>query len=221
MVRFSQIPGANVIIATMMIGSGFAGAQEGAEAELPASVAEVKAAFDDEIAKLVAPIDQKYADALQRLEKEFSLRGNYEAAMTARDERRDVERSLETREDNIIPEELVIPAAAANSMNGATPDGEGVRFGKLGDLVEWTVAGIEPGAYEIFVQYASPKSVSVRVQEYFFRLSSELPATDGAQDFQEHSIGVLKVTDRATSLSMMAGSVSESFVVKGLRVIAR
>ncbi|MEM0897694.1 MAG: hypothetical protein AAGJ79_12515 [Verrucomicrobiota bacterium] len=193
----------------------------GAQEELPASIAEKRAHFEDQLAKLTAPIDRQYADALQRLERDFALAGDYEAAIAAQEERRDVEERLEAMAEKIIAEELVMPAEAANSMTGATLEAEGVRFGKLGDLVEWTVAGIKPGAYEILVEYASPKAVSVRVQEYFFRLSGELPATRGKDDFQEQSIGVLKVTDRATSLSLMAGSVSESYTVKRLRVVAR
>lgn len=209
-----------------------------AQEELPEEIAQRKAAFEKEIASVVAPIDDSYKKALQRLEREFALAKDYEAAIAARDERKALERSREsgTSGGGTVPagtgeaasvaatpatgegSPLTFGAAGSSSLDGALLEEEALRFGKAEDAAAWTMGGVDPGAYEVVLSYAAAAASTVKVQEYFFRLSGELPATGGESEFSEHSLGILKVTSRATSIRLTAGG---PFLLKEIRLVPR
>ncbi len=213
------------LLAACLLPLGGLRAQEpGGESE----VAGKRAAFEANVAMLLEPLNRKYAAALRKREKELAIAKDYEAAIALRDERLAVEAMLakagptavaanDTDSDTgagtdiaaVVPSaENVYAAADARVLNGAEKDEDGVRLSEAGQAAEWAVTGLPAGGYEVIVTYSCAAASEFQVKEHFFRLTCAAPAGEGTETEKTESFGTLKITSRATVLTLTADRIA-------------
>ncbi len=200
-----------------------------------AALAAKRAKFEAAVASALEPVNKKYAAALRRLEKEFALAKNYEAAIAVRDERLAVEKALAGGGKLVTtgngggtsPNKTPVPVAggervfagsAATAADGAVVDGGYVNLTGPGQSAEWALSGLSPGGYQVVVTYDSKLPAAFQVKEHFFRLNCDAAASSGkAVEF-----GTLKVTSRAKSILLTAtkASAASPLRIKEVKLIS-
>ncbi|MFT4547422.1 MAG: hypothetical protein ACI8XO_000805 [Verrucomicrobiales bacterium] len=193
------------------------GAQEG-EAEAKRSIAEIKAEFVGEMYLAISPSGAQYVSELLKLERKYAADGKFEAAIETRDERLALEKFLadgvkavaekaDSNNDSVDEAASATRASidftdtAASISDGGAFDGDGLSLSLNGATASWQLGEFEPGGYEIIVIYTAAEDAKVQVQESFFRLSGELPATAGKRS--SLVVGTLKITEQSTAFSIV------------------
>lgn len=179
------------------------------------SLAEKRATFDGKVVTILESVNRKYVAALRRLEKEYALEQNYEAAIAVRDERFAVEELLsngvvspgvtETTTTANVPgvtKDVVFAGSDASLLDGSSVEGDALKFSKSGQSGEWQLENVIPGGYEVMVTYACNEKATLQAMEHFFRITADVPATGGSDAFKTVSMGTLKITSRAEKLSL-------------------
>ena len=228
-----------VAISIVSIASSFA--QE--EAPAP-TLADLKKQFVEDLRAEISPAALQYATELQKLERQYALAGDFEAAIAARDERSAIVKFLgevgesgtstaakpEVSESN-NPDDpggsetsesdpLSFAATAAAVSGGAEFTDEGLEIETSGGAASWDLADFKPGGFEVVVGYSSKADAQVQAKESFFRLNGELPNSEGK--IVTKSLGTLKITERSDTISLVltADAEGSNLIIHSIRLIS-
>ena len=200
----------------------------------PAELRSLHQNFVQKLRETLAPLNRSYIAALQKVERELALAGDFEGAIAAREERRKiaallVEATIGTPPDKADPvpppdggvTPLPPPAEAISfSAGDALPAGGATVTDGLATLTRpqasltWKLSKAMPGGFEVAVEYTSSGPASFWFKESFFRLRGELEAS---QTFKTQKIGTLKITSEAETLTIQAIEVpGEGLSIKSL-----
>jgi hypothetical protein len=165
----------------------------------------------------LAPL-KKHLLELSEVEKKRAEARDYAGAISARNERRQVEDELErldkellllqTREQSLkasaLPERISLPLEQAQLNDVRREGGELTGWSKPGSSASWKLPALPPGGYEIYIRHrcGALDGGLLQVKEAKFHLSSQIDTTSKGP--LEKSLGTLKITDGSGTLTLTA-----------------
>lgn len=168
----------------------------------------------------LSPLKQQIT-TLTALEKQFADARDYDAAITARDERKRLQNELsrldkellllQTRElslqTSLLPERVKLPLEAA-TLSGLRLEGGAITgWSAAGASASWKLPALPPGGYEVMLRYRCGVAEGGRllIKEARFTLTTAIETT--LKGPEERSAGILKITDGAGTLTLAAQSL--------------
>ncbi len=171
----------------------------------------------DLIEASLAPVKEQIT-TLGALEKQFATERDYDAAITARDERKRLQNELErldkellllqTREQilktSLLPDRIKLPLDAATLTDLRHEGGAITGWTKLGAAATWKLPGLPPGGYEIMLRYrcGPTEGGKLLIKEARYTLLATIETT--LKGPEERSAGTLKISDGAGTLTLTA-----------------
>lgn len=159
--------------------------------------------------------------ALTALEKQFADARDYDAAITARDERKRLQNELsrldkellllQTREQtakvSVLPERIKLPLEAATLTGVRRESGAITGWSKVGASATWKLPALPPGGYEVMLRYrcGAAEGGTLLIKEARFTLSASIETT--LKGPEERNAGTLKVSEGASTLTLAAQSL--------------
>lgn len=156
--------------------------------------------------------------SLTALEKQFADAHDYDAAITARDERKRLQNELnrldkellllQTREQamkvSVLPERIKLPLEAATLAGLRREGGAITGWSKVGASATWKLPALPPGGYEILLRYrcGAAEGGTLLIKEARFTLSASIETT--LKGPEERNAGTLKISEGASTLSLAA-----------------
>lgn len=182
------------------------------------------------VASLVPVKDQ--ITTLEKLEKQFAEARDYDAAITARDERKRLQNELtrldkellllQTREQALkaamLPERIKLSLDSAK-LSGLRRDGGAITgWSKTGSSATWKLPGLPPGGYEIMLRYrcGAAEGGTLLVKESRFTLTTSIETT--LKGPEERNAGTLKISDGNGFLALVAQSLVTNNLMQLLAV---
>jgi hypothetical protein len=183
-----------------------------------AAFAERRSKFIKDLATATAPILRQASAALQTLEKNAAQARDYEAAITARDERKQVEALIAEQEKMQLlstaqQQTLATPPAVQLKLSDAKLSGVILdkdaltQWADTSATATWALPQLAPGGYEVVLQYRSDAAEggTLLVQESFYTLKTTLETTlKGATKL---NAGTLRIKDGSGTLTLRPLSV--------------
>lgn len=171
----------------------------------------------DLIAASLAPVKEQIT-TLGTLEKQFAAERDYDAAITARDERKRLQNELarldkellllQTREQtlktSLLPDRIKFPLDAA-TLSGLRHEGGAITgWSKVGASATWKLPGLPPGGYEVMLRYrcGAAEGGKLLIKEARFTLTTTIGTT--LKGPEERSAGTLKISDGSGTLTLSA-----------------
>lgn len=159
--------------------------------------------------------------ALSALEKQFAEARDYDAAITAREERKRLQNELnrldkellllQTRELAVkvsaLPERIKLPLDAA-VLTGVRREGGAITgWSKIGASASWKLPVLPPGGYEVMLRYrcGAAEGGTLLIKETRFTLSTSIETT--LKGPEERNAGTLKISEGASTLTLAAQSL--------------
>ncbi|MGV3659519.1 MAG: hypothetical protein ACO1TE_05025 [Prosthecobacter sp.] len=159
--------------------------------------------------------------ALATLEKQFAEAHDYDAAITARDERKRLQNELnrldkellllQTREQAVkvstLPERIKLPLDAATLAGLRREGGAITGWSKVGSSATWKLPVLPPGGYEVMLRYrcGAAEGGTLLIKETRFTLSASIETT--LKGPEERNAGTLKISEGAGTLTLAAQSL--------------
>lgn len=179
----------------------------------------------------LSPVKQQIT-ALEELEKEFAEARDYDAAITARDERKRLQNELsrldkellllQTREQaleaSVLPDRIKLPLDAASLSEVRREGGAITGWSKVGASATWKLPGLPAGGYEVMLRYrcGAAEGGTLLVKEARFTLSASIETT--LRGPEERNAGTLKISDGAGKLILEAQSLVTNNLMQLLAV---
>ena len=165
----------------------------------------------------LAPVKQQIT-TLTGLEKQFADARDYDAAITARDERKRLQNELgrldkellllQTREQtlktSLLPDRIKFPLDAATLSDLRLEGGAITGWSKVGAAATWKLPTLPPGGYEVMLRYrcGTAEGGQLLIKEARFTLTTNIETT--LKGPEERSAGTLKISDGSGTLTLSA-----------------
>lgn len=171
----------------------------------------------DLIEASLAPVKEQIT-TLGTLEKQFASERDYDAAITARDERKRLQNELarldkellllQTREQalktSLLPDRIKLALDAA-TLSGLRLEGGAITgWSKVGASATWKLPALPPGGYEVMLRYrcGAAEGGKLLIKEARFTLTASIETT--LKGPAERSAGTLKISDGSGTLTLTA-----------------
>ncbi|MFO1485900.1 MAG: hypothetical protein U1F71_21240 [Verrucomicrobiaceae bacterium] len=168
----------------------------------------------------LTPVKQQIT-TLAGLEKQFADTRDYDAAITARDERKRLQNELsrldkellllQTREQALktsqLPDRIKLPLEAATLHDLRREGGAITGWSKTGASATWKLPSLPPGGYEVMLRYrcGAAEGGTLLIKETRFTLTSSIETT--LKGPEERNAGTLKISDGAGTLTLETRSL--------------
>ncbi len=179
----------------------------------------------------LAPVKEQIT-TLGTLEKQFASERDYDAAITARDERKRLQNELarldkellllQTREQalktSLLPDRIKFPLDAA-TLSGLRHEGGAITgWSQVGASATWKLPALPPGGYEVLLRYRCGAAEGGRllIKEARYTLSANIETT--LRGPEERSAGTLKISDGSGTLTLSAEALVSSNLMQLLAV---
>ena len=179
----------------------------------------------------LSPVKQ-HITTLATLERQFAEARDYDAAITARDERKRLQNELarldkelllvQTREQalqtSLLPDRIKLPLESATLSGLRLEGGALIGWSKIGTAATWKLPKLPPGGYEVLLRYrcGAAEGGTLLVKEARFTLSTTIETT--LKGPEERSAGTLKVSDGTGTLTLAAQSLVTNNLMQLLAV---
>ncbi|MDZ4403544.1 hypothetical protein [Prosthecobacter sp.] len=179
----------------------------------------------------LAPVKQQIT-TLAGLEKQFADARDYDAAITARDERKRLQNELgrldkellllQTRERALktamLPERIKLPLDSATLSDLRREGGAITGWSKIGAAATWKLPALPPGGYEVMLRYrcGAAEGGQLLIKEARFTLTTTIETT--LKGPEERNAGTLKVSDGSGTLTLAAQSLVTNNLMQLLAV---
>ena len=171
----------------------------------------------DLIEASLAPLKEQIT-TLGTLEKQFATERDYDAAITARDERKRLQNELsrldkellllQTREQalktSLLPDRIKLPLDAATLSDLRQEGGAITGWSKIGAAATWKLPALPPGGYEVMLRYrcGTAEGGKLLIKEARFTLTTNIETT--LKGPEERNAGTLKISDGSGTLTLSA-----------------
>jgi hypothetical protein len=212
-----------LVLACALLGAGLAMSAPMAEKRTDdpgasSDIARLRLSYDrDMIEASLAPVKEQIT-TLGTLEKQFAAERDYDAAITARDERKRLQNELarldkellllQTREQALqtalLPDRIKLPLDAA-TLSGLRYEGGAITgWSKVGDAATWKLPALPPGGYEVMLRYrcGATEGGKLLIKETRYTLTTNIETT--LKGPAERSAGTLKISKGAGTLTLAA-----------------
>ncbi len=168
----------------------------------------------------LAPVKQQIT-TLTGLEKQFADARDYDAAITARDERKRLQNELgrldkellllQTREQalktSLLPDRIKLPLESATLSNVVREGGAITGWSKVGAAATWKLPALPAGGYEVMLRYrcGAAEGGVLLLKESRFSLTTNIETT--LKGPAERNAGTLKISDGSSTLTLAAQSL--------------
>lgn len=158
---------------------------------------------------------------LATLEKQFADAHEYDAAITARDERKRLQNELtrldkellllQTRElalkGTLPPDRVKLPLEAATLSDLRREGGAITGWSKVGASATWKLPTLPPGGYEVMLRYrcSAAEGGALMIKEARYNLSTSIETT--LKGPEERNAGTLKISDGSGKLTLTTQSL--------------
>ena len=216
-------PGLVLACAFVFAGAGFPASPE-TRADDPGSSAEVallRLAYERTLIEaILAPVKLQIT-TLSGLERQFAEAKDYDAAITARDERKRLQGELarldkellllQTREQalktSLLPDRVRLAIEEAQLNGVRLQSGSLVGWSAVGASATWKLPSLPHGGYEVMLKYrcGAAEGGVLLIQEARFSLSAPIETT--LKGPEERNAGTLKISDGTGTLTLTAQSL--------------
>lgn len=158
---------------------------------------------------------------LTALEKQFVEAHDYDAAITARDERKRLQNELNRLDKELLlldtrdlalkasqlPDRVKLPLDGA-TLNDLRREGGAITgWTKVGASATWKLPALPPGGYEIMLRYrcGAAEGGTLLIKETRFTLSASIETT--LKGPEERNAGTLKISEGGGKLTLAAQSL--------------
>jgi hypothetical protein len=183
-----------------------------------ADFSERRSKFVADLAAATTPILKQASSALQTLEKNAAQARDYDAAISAREERKQVEALIADQEKmqlltsaqqqtQLTQQPVKLSLAEAKLSGVVLENGALTHWEDSDSTATWILPKLAPGGYEVVLQYKSDASEggTLLIQESFYSLKATLETTlKGATKL---NAGTLRIKDGSGSLTLRPLSV--------------
>jgi hypothetical protein len=168
----------------------------------------------------LAPVKQQIT-TLAMLEKQFAAARDYDAAITARDERKRLQGELtrldkdllllQTREQALktalLPDRVKLPLESATLKELRFEGGAITGWSKTGAAATWKLPSLPAGGYEVLLRYrcGAAEGGTLLVKETRYSLTATIEST--LKGPEERNVGTLKISDGGGMLTLAAQSL--------------
>lgn len=168
----------------------------------------------------LAPVKQQIAK-LNSLERQFAEARDYDAAITARDERKRLQGELgrldkellllQTREEAIrasrTPDRIPLPMEAARLTDLRLDGGAITGWSKVGASATWKLPDVPNGGYEVMLRYrcGAAEGGTLLIKEALFTLTTTIETT--LKGPETRNAGTLKISDGKGTLTLETHSL--------------
>lgn len=168
----------------------------------------------------LTPVKQQIT-TLAGLEKQFADARDYDAAITARDERKRLQNELgrldkellllQTRElaikTALLPDRIKLPLESATLSELRREGGAITGWSKTGAAATWKLPALPPGGYEVMLRYrcGAAEGGTLLIKEARFSLTTNIETT--LKGPEERNVGTLKISDGGGMLTLAAQSL--------------
>lgn len=183
------------------------------------------------IESCLGPVKEQIT-TLEKLEKQFAASREYDAAITARDERKRLQNELarfdkellllQTREQALqsalLPDRIQLPLDSAVLSDVRLEGGAITGWSRTGASATWKLPSLPPGGYEVMLRYrcGAAEGGTLLIKEARFTLTTAIETT--LKGPQERSAGILKVSNGSGSLTLSAESLVSNNLMQLLAV---
>ncbi|MBB5035219.1 hypothetical protein [Prosthecobacter vanneervenii] len=225
------------VLALTLAGAGFALSALAAEKRTDdpgasSEIALMRLGYErDLIEASLAPLKAQIT-TLATLEKQFATERDYDAAITARDERKRLQNELsrldkellllQTREQalktSLLPDRIKFPLENA-TLSGVRLEGGAITgWSQVGASASWKLPSLPPGGYEVLLRYRCRAAEGGRllIKEARYTLTTSIETT--IKGPEERSAGTLKVSDGASTLTLSADALVSDNLMQLLAV---
>jgi hypothetical protein len=181
-------------------------------------IALMRLSFERDLVEAILSPVKEQITTLISLEKQFATERDYDAAITARDERKRLQNELarlakellllQTREQvlktSLLPDRIKLPLEAA-TLSGLRFEGGAITgWSKVGAAASWKLPALPPGGYEVMLRYrcAAAEGGKLLIKEARFTLTTSIETT--LKGPEERSAGTLKISDGSSTLTLSA-----------------
>jgi hypothetical protein len=179
----------------------------------------------------LAPVKQQIT-TLAVLEKQFAAARDYDAAITARDERKRLQGELarldqdllllQSREQALktalLPDRIKLPLEAATLKDLRQEGGAITGWSKIGAAATWKLPALPAGGYELMLRYrcGAAQGGVLLVKESRFSLTAQIETT--MKGPEERNTGTLKISDGYGTLTLAVESLVTNNLMQLLAV---
>lgn len=179
----------------------------------------------------LSPVKQQIT-TLATLERQFAEARDYDAAITARDERKRLQNELarldkelllvQTREQALqtalLPDRIKLPLESATLSELRLEGGALIGWSKVGAAATWKLPKLPPGGYEVLLRYrcGAAEGGTLLIKESRFTLTTNIETT--LKGPEERSAGTLKIIDGSGTLTLAAQSLVTNNLMQLLAV---
>ncbi len=211
------------VLACVLVGAGLALSAPKAEKRTDdpgasSDIALLRLGYERELIEAsLSPVKEQIT-TLGTLEKQFAAERDYDAAITARDERKRLQDELarldkellllQTREQtlrtSLLPDRIKLPLDAA-TLSGLRLEGGAITgWSKVGAAAAWKLPALPPGGYEVMLRYrcGAAEGGKLLIKEARFTLTTTIETT--LKGPEERSAGTLKISDGSSTLALSA-----------------
>lgn len=181
-------------------------------------IALMRLSFERDLVEAILSPVKEQITTLISLEKQFATERDYDAAITARDERKRLQNELarlakellllQTREQvlktSLLPDRIKLPLEAA-TLSGLRFEGGAITgWSKVGAAASWKLPALPPGGYEVMLRYrcAAAEGGKLLIKEARFTLTTSIETT--LKGPEERTAGTLKISDGSSTLTLSA-----------------
>lgn len=197
-----------------------------------ADVALLRLAYERNLIEgILAPVKLQIT-TLSGLERQFAEARDYDAAITARDERKRLQSELarldkellllQTREQalktSLLPDRIKFPVEEAQLNGVRLQSGSLVGWSAVGASATWKLPSLPHGGYEVMLKYrcGAAEGGVLLIQEARFSLSAPIETT--LKGPEERNAGTLKISDGTGTLTLTAQSLVTNNLMQLLAV---
>lgn len=217
-------PGLVLACAFVFAGAAFPAPSEEPRADDPGSSADIallRLGYERSLIEgSLAPVKQQIT-TLTGMERQFAEARNYDAAITARDERKRLQSELarldkellllQTREQalktSLLPDRIKLPVDAAKVSGLRWEGGALAGWSTVGSSATWRLPALPPGGYEVMLKYrcGAAEGGVLLIKEARYTLSATIETT--LKGPEERNAGTLKISDGNGSLTLSVQSL--------------
>jgi hypothetical protein len=214
------------VLACAFVGAGLAlsappGEKRTSDPGASQDIALLRLGYERELIEAsLSPIKQQIT-TLDTLEKQFATERDYDAAITARDERKRLQNELsrldkellllQTREQSLktalLPDRIKLSLDAATLSDLRREGGAITGWSKIGSSAVWKLPALPPGGYEVMLRYrcGAAEGGQLLIKEARFTLTTDIQTT--LKGPEERSAGTLKISDGSGTLTLAVQSL--------------
>lgn len=199
------------------------------------ALADLRNSYEEELARTVSPLREGYRKALQTLEGQLAVKGDYTGAKRVQEERREIERlsgrpqtaPLLTAGGEVGPEGLALGTKGEATGSLQLRDGAWTGWNAVGASLRWTLpTGLKGGGYGVVLEYmtSGPGNLPLKICEDFHSLSRTAKIEAGMVPGDPPRVlrlGTLRLRPGATRLELKLAVPANvpGFALTGLRLI--